>query len=194
MADIRALVDIHREALPEDFLPRLGSAFLVAIFYPALIQDRGTAVWVLEEAGAIRCFAAFSKDTAAITRTMLKRPVRLSFALIRAIARRPLILAELFSLMGAHKSSIVASDPEIYVVATAAAFRGTGKASLVVQHGLCALERAGSHKLCIVRTSSASAAAFYRKLGFVDDGVEYRGPRRLKILRKHFRSADHGGG
>lgn len=182
LQDVPKLVDIHREALSQDLLPRLGSKFLKSTFYPALMDDRGTKLWVLEEAGEIRSFAAFSENTDVITRAMLHRPMNTGFALAKAIARHPAILLELISLLRSGNGSQRQANPEIYVVATAYAFRCQGLAHLVVQHGLEHLKGAGIYEFCSVRTSSAQAAQFYRKIGFVDEREEQRGSRRLHVL------------
>lgn len=187
--DILRLAELHREAMPKDFLPRLGTRFLISIFYPALLSDPDTSVWVFDPGSGPQSFVAFSDDPGVITRRLLASPMQLANALVGGFVRHPSILPELFSLAGRRKYDGTRPLPEIYVVATAAKFRRNGYARSLVEHGLFQLEARDFHDACIVRTSSDQAARFYHGLGFTEIGTERRGTRIFKILRKNFASA-----
>ena len=185
-ADIPRLVEIHRSALPDDFLPRLGGRFLSRVFFPNALQSNQAFTLLFEGGGQAQAFVIFATNSRSFTCELKRARLAVAVSLIRNLWRDPLLWLDAARLTRGSQIQLTApverffERPELYLIAVDPACQGRGMGSALVREGLRMLRDA--HTYCVVRTSSARARSFYRALDFRDLGTELRGQRRLFVL------------
>ena len=188
-ADIVRLAEIHKAALPGDFLPRLGLAFLKNVFFPCALQSKDAFTLVSENQGEVEAFVVFALDSPALTRELKAARWPVALALLLAFFRDPTIAFQVLGLIRGGRTELKAAIegfealPELYLIATHPERQGCGLGGALVREGLRLLGEKG-HGCCVVKTSSARARKFYQALEFQDVGKEIRGNRQLWLLRR----------
>ena len=188
-ADIDRLAEIHGAALPEDFLPQLGRGFLKDVFFPSALRPGNAFVLVAEEQESVDAFVVFARDSAALTRDLRARPLRLAFAMLGAALRRPSFVSQVLAVIRGGRIELSApvpdltALPELYLIATDPGRQSRGLGGALVHEGLRLLAEKGNHA-CVVKTSSPRARSFYHALGFQQIGTEIRGGRVLWLLHR----------
>jgi ribosomal protein S18 acetylase RimI-like enzyme len=168
-ADGPALAAIHAEALPIDFLPSLGRAFLEQVYYPATFGSPHGVHLVARAGGRIVGFVTIAHKTSAFTADVMRgRTFQLARSAVAAALRRPahlLLSAEvLWSVVSGRPDPI---EGEIVLIAVAAGARGSGAGKTLVRAALDYL-RAHHVGQCRTKTlaSNASVIAMYERLGW----------------------------
>src|SRR5689334_6360173 len=127
--DIKQIANLHISALPSDFLPSLGGAFLQEIFFPICLCSNNAFTLVYETAnGQINAFVVFAYDGAALTKEIVKKKVKVFYFLCKKTLKTPGFIKEIFihlrgMILGLEKNIIdsnlnISDFPELYVIAT----------------------------------------------------------------------------
>lgn len=192
LKDIDQLVEIHRQALPKDFLPRLGAAFLKNTFYPLVLSSPYTLtlVWEDNKDKFIKSFVIFTDNHHLFTSELLKYKKEIFKTIIsHSLADSKLLMETLFNVLFVNQkvdpsfTTLVQQVPELVLIATHPFYQSQGIGYQIVAEGLKTLkDKKYTH--CLVKTSSPKANIFYNRLGFYKIGEEYRGNRLLVVLLK----------
>jgi ribosomal protein S18 acetylase RimI-like enzyme len=185
--DIPALVQIHREALPNDLLPRLGAAYLRKEFYPRVLERDRALTLVSEEDNRLNGFCVFAYDGDSLTREIMRKRITIARYLVLACLKDRSLVAEAVACLRGFRTSLLPgcevdlrSLPEIYLIATSPSCQSRGIGARIVEQGIEILFR--EHSVCLTKTSSDRSKQFYLRNGFVEVGVEHRGRRSLSVL------------
>lgn len=166
LAHIKRAVAIHQEALPEDFLPSLGTSFLSTL-YQGLIGKRGIFGFVALEKGEVIGFVLGTEDMDKFLKVgLLSNFIKLSLLLFLQILKKPTILKNIFeTFFYSHKES--GPKAELVVIALDEAYRGRGlgKTLVVVLEKEMKKRKIKEYKLTVTKRNS-KAIAFYNRLGF----------------------------
>jgi ribosomal protein S18 acetylase RimI-like enzyme len=171
-ANLEEICQIHRAALPDGFLARLGPAVLYEIYAGAASSP--SVIWLVRRYGAgIAGFLLATVDMRALFRhILLRRGPRLVPHLARAASRDPRLVGRMLESLrypwtrgGGHASP--SGDAELVAIGVRPEYRSNGYATAMIR-GLNAafLRRRVSSYTVSVYASNAGANAFCRKLGF----------------------------
>jgi len=164
-----ALARIHQGALPDDFLPSLGLAFLERVYYPATFTSPRGANLVALDCEAPVGFVTIAHDTTAFTRDVLRgRLTAMAWSALRAAVRRPsrlLVSAEVLCSVITRPADSVAG--EIVLIAVDAGHRGRGFGRALVAAALGYLREHGVD-FCTTKTlaSNTSVIRMYEQMGW----------------------------
>lgn len=171
--DGRKVARLHREALPDGFLTRLGDPFLARL-YRGIDRAPRAAVWVAEDDSGVLGFLAGTANTRGLYRGVLRRdtlPLALHLlpsmrhpATLRRIAETALYP---FGRLGPTSELVGLPDAELLALGVDARARGAGVGRALVGE----LEHAfGSWKVrayrVVTEAADARSNAFYRAMGF----------------------------
>ena len=164
-----AVARLHFEALPDDFLPSLGLAFLESVYYPAAFRSPCGVNLVAIDAARPIGFVTIAHDTRGFSRDVLRRKL---FAIARCAARaawrHPRHLAASVEVLW----SVLRSRPdpvngEIVLIAVDRASRGAGVGKALVRASLTYL---AEHHVSQCRTKTLAGntgvIAMYEGLGW----------------------------
>ena len=187
--DIPYLSSIHMAALPDDLLPRLGTAFLTRCFYPAGIDSKNAFILVNVNAENCICaFSVFAYDSELFLQAVKRRKFFLFFSMFKTVLASLSFLKEIAIYLRKFRMVLKETDidlsrfPELYLIATNPEYQGLGLGGELLTEGLARLRTEG----CLVKTSSTDAKRFYIRHGFREIGKEYRGSRCLSVLLIEF--------
>jgi len=180
--DLDAVVEVHRTAFPGFFLTRMGRRFLRAYYETALDYAPTIALVCEEQPGsALRGFVVGFREPQGFYALFSARRRRLLPAIFRAILSDPGLLRAILRNMRrvADQAEHPVDAAELASIGVDGQGRGAG-GRLVEE--FC--ERAAANGLrTVVLTTDAeendSVRTFYERRGFVLDGFEDRGDRRL---------------
>jgi glycosyltransferase involved in cell wall biosynthesis/ribosomal protein S18 acetylase RimI-like enzyme len=165
-SDAQAIARLHRQALPEAFLPTLGDRFLRRL-YRALAADPEAVVLVAENGQAVIGFAAGAPSVTRFYRRFLRRhgiPAGLAAAprFLRSEMRRRLReTARYPAEVGAR------TDAELLSIAVEPSLEGSGLGSRLARSLLARLSERGVEEVrVVVASSNLRASRFYERLGF----------------------------
>jgi ribosomal protein S18 acetylase RimI-like enzyme len=165
-ADVPRLVGIHMEALPRDYLPRLGRHFLQRYFFPYALDAGGARTFVCRERevlGFITVCADGDRFTRGLTRY---RPLHLMAHVARASWRSSILWHSLEALVS-DPGGPPDVAPELYLIAVAPTARRRGVGGALVLRLAEYLTELG-HQRCRVKVvmDDVGANAFYERQGF----------------------------
>ncbi len=178
-ADFLEMAHIHKEALPTDLLPRLGTSYLEKTFYKKLQSNAYGFILVAEAKEKVIGFIIVAPSCAA---TSYLREIKEFFNLLLCIFTKPQ------AWLGAIQVIFSKTEPpqlkqgfekEIIAFAISKRYQGKGVGRLLINS---AVEQITSHPLT-TRTASQSAQAFYSHLGFTVIGTEYRLKKTFIIMQ-----------
>ncbi|MGQ0668512.1 MAG: GNAT family N-acetyltransferase [Actinomycetota bacterium] len=165
-ADAAALARIHREALPEAFLPTLGGRFLRRL-YRAMAADPAAVALVAENGQGVVGFATGVRSVGRFYRRFLVRhgiPAAVAAAphvLRRGVLRRVRETASYPSGTG------LLPDPELLSIAVEPARRSMGIGRILARGIVSGLAEAGAEEVkVVVGADNVGANRFYEGLGF----------------------------
>ena len=187
MQDIPAVVAIHRRAFRGYFLEQMGATFL-KMYYELTLSYRQPIAFVYEEAGlSIKGFAVGFINPKTFYRYFKKSRLKLFLPTILGLLKNPRLTGKVFQNMrrifiaDLRVRSILADDDiaELSSIATVKSNSGVGTA-LLNQF----LQDAWSRDVLRVTLTTdldnnEKGHKFYKKFGFLDDGVEIRQGRKL---------------
>lgn len=160
---------IHADALEGDFLPSLGSSFLVELYGGLIDLELGFG-FVARDADRIRGFVFGSRDSAFLFHEVLrKRFLKLGWKLLGAITRNPHIVLEVVeTVRNPSKEEMKNVSAELMVIAVADGWRGMGLGHRLIERfdrEAQAMQIPG-YKVTVHRDKQR-ANRFYRNLGFI---------------------------
>jgi len=165
---ITALARIHRQALPEDYLPGLGEKFLEELFLPHLLQSPQAKTIVCLRGDRPVGFIVGCRDSGAYLRQLAAyRPVRLAAHITRASLRDPKIFFKTVETAFLGSSSVENISVELFLIAVKSGEQNKGIGRLLV--GYLAEEFSGTEDRFLkvkVACRNTQANRFYEKLGF----------------------------
>ena len=160
---------IHMRALPDDFLPGLGSEFLQKVFYPAAMRSPYGRVFVAVDNHQPSGFVVVTTDSARFFRSIvrnewrgfLKTGLRTSFTSWKHFKRNFEVLASMF------EKSVDEDYGEIYEIAVSVDQQGRGTGKALVARSIEYLKDAGIPGIKIkTRKSNTSWIGFFLKSGW----------------------------
>ena len=163
------LARLHRESLPDDFLPSLGADFLERVYYPATFLSRNGANLIVVSGTAAVGFVTIAHDSERFTGDVVGgRWPALGFYAVRAALRKPSHLKLSIEVLWA--ALFGRPDPmpgEIVLIAVDSRFRGRGLGKMLVNAALEYLRDHGVDR-CRTKTLAAnhSVIAMYEGLGW----------------------------
>lgn len=168
----RQVARLHVRCLNQGFLATLGEGFL-AQMYEAIDQAEGTFLLTEERDGQVAGFIAGGAGMGAIYRRMMRRPVRLSVALLPALLS-PAKLQRIFEILrysGDGKMPRGVPEPELLSLAVAPEWRGKAVADSLYARLVAAFRAQGVEGFrIIVGAALAPAHRFYQRMGAVPAG------------------------
>lgn len=167
--DLPDLARIHFEALPDDFLPSLGLAFLEQVYYPAALRSEYAVTLLAKADRRTSGFVTVAHDSNRFTREVLRGQwIRMAFYALRTILRKPFFLVRSLEII--HNTLLSEPDPlpgEIVFIAVepGAQHRGLGRA--MVSASLEYLHTQGVRS-CRTKTLATNqhVIAMYEKIGW----------------------------
>ena len=169
--DIKEVVRIHSESLPQDFLPSLGIDFLAKIFYPNTLNSPLGITFVKTIDGEVAGFLTLAyKSNLFLKNIILKNFYRTIIIFFKKMFLTPLFLRECLDIFFQVflKEKEYKESPEIVVIAVKKNFRGMGVGQELVNYVKEHLKNKGFNKLFVkTLTSNLSAIKLYEKTGGV---------------------------
>jgi len=166
--DIKEVVKIHSESLPQDFLPSLGIDFLAKIFYPNTLNSPFGITFVKTIDGEVAGFLTLAyKSNLFLKSIILKNFYRTIIIFFKKMFSTPLFLREcldIFFQVFLKEKQEYKNLPEIVVIAVKKNFRGIGVGQELVNYVKEHLKNKGFNKLFVkTLTSNLSAIKLYKK-------------------------------
>jgi glycosyltransferase involved in cell wall biosynthesis/ribosomal protein S18 acetylase RimI-like enzyme len=164
--DVAAVSRLHRQALPDAFLPSLGDAFLRRL-YRAMTADRGSVVLVAENGSGVIGFAAGTVSVRSFYRLFLRRygPGAALVAAPRLI--RPAVLRRVRETARYPTTVAGAPESELLSIAVAPGHESKGVGRALAWDLLRGLAKRGADEVkVVVAAENQRANGFYEKAGF----------------------------
>jgi glycosyltransferase involved in cell wall biosynthesis/ribosomal protein S18 acetylase RimI-like enzyme len=176
-ADAGAIARLHREGLPEAFLPALGDRFLRRL-YRALVRDPEGVAVVADSGAAIVGFAAGVASVPAFYRRFLRRHgLPAAIAATRRLLRPSVIRRAMETCRHPHTTRTL-PDAELLAIAVDGACRTRGLGRRLAEEVFAGLAALGVGEVkAVVGADNAEANQFYARLGLSRAGwtVVHRG-------------------
>jgi glycosyltransferase involved in cell wall biosynthesis/ribosomal protein S18 acetylase RimI-like enzyme len=166
MHDARALARLHREALPDAFLPALGDRFLRCL-YRAAVKDAEAVTVVAEDGSEIVGFASGVLSVRRFYRRFMLHYGVVSAAVAAPRLLNPKILRKAWET--ARYGDLVGSLPEseLLSIAVSERVRSRGLGAELARRVLRGLAEQGANEIRVVMGSdNEGARRFYERMGF----------------------------
>jgi len=172
--DISALADTHAEALPNDFLVRLGKNFLRHVFFPTLLDSPRTRIHVAELDGQVMGFLVTRVGLGGILgETVARHPLRLAGTCVAAMIRAPRLFVDAFSVLAQLRMRASQAEAngvaELFLMAVAENARRRGVGRALIHASIKELESAGirSYRV-LLHADNVPADRLYDRAGFAE--------------------------
>lgn len=178
--DVDQVILIHAKAFGNFFLTRLGPRFLKAYYHFLLDFHRPIAV-VAEASGSVVGFAVGFANPGEFYREFSARKRTLAHLVIFAAIRSPSLLPQIWNNFKRIETAVRYTDGDMELASIAVAVQGTGLGALVLERFI-EVARLAKGKQIVLTTDELDnngVRMFYEKRGFVLQGIENRGGRRL---------------
>ena len=165
-SDASVLATLHRQSLPDSFLPSLGDGFLRRV-YRALASDSDAVTFVAEQATGVIGFAAGVPSVGAFYRRFYRRHGAL--AVLAAVPRifRPGTLRRVRQTAEYPNNARSLPDAELLAIGVTTDHRGTGVGKVLADRVLEGLAKRGVEQVkVLVAGDNERANRFYENLGF----------------------------
>ncbi len=138
ISDLSRVVEIHKSSLPEDFLPLLGSKFLINIFYPAVSKSQNARIFVVFHNDLVVGFAILSLNSGKLLKEIVfYQPFKFICLSISSVI---FSLTQLRMALGILWSSLSIKDEndfsEIYIIAVDQTYRSQGIGQMLVNKSI----------------------------------------------------------
>ena len=182
-ADVGALVTIHTKSLPDDFLVRLGPAFLTCVLYPTFLASRRVCIYVARRGGKPAGFIVTRIGFGGLLGEVMRHePLWFLAVCITRLLRHPSLLKDCLSILAQLRTRAAEPDDptqaELFLMAVAPNARRCGVARALIEHSAAQLRAAGvrSYRVLLHADNDAADAA-YRNTGFTERRVYRFGNR-----------------
>jgi ribosomal protein S18 acetylase RimI-like enzyme len=164
--DARAMARLHRESLPDSFLPTLGDGFLRRL-YRALSADPRAVTLVAERDSMVVGFAAGTRSVRGSYRRFLLRDGLGGFIAAAPRLVRPSVLRRVLETARYPRRADRLPESELLAIAVEDAWRSTGVGRALADRVLDELARLGAPAVkVVVHAENQDAIRFYQRLGF----------------------------
>ncbi len=176
-ADCETLAQIHLAALPTEFLPRLGGAFLRRVFFPTLIYSPHARVYVAEDdAGVAGLLVTRVGLGGAVGEMIAAAPVAFAWTFALALLRRPSLVMDCFGVFSQllSRKGDTSGDAlgELFLLCVHERARRRGVARALIEHSAEQMRAAGVETYRVMLHADNEAAhATYRKCGFIETRI-----------------------
>ena len=166
--DIPYLGAIHREVLPDDYLPRLGRRFLESYFFPFLLQAKSARTFVYLENEKPVGFLVACVDRRRFMRDLKGyRPAHLAFYLLSTSLRNWRIFLSTLETLVRGPGGIREIPGELYLIAVGRTAQRRGVGSVLVRYLASYLSEARLQRCQVkVAANDIPANSFYERNGF----------------------------
>jgi glycosyltransferase involved in cell wall biosynthesis/ribosomal protein S18 acetylase RimI-like enzyme len=171
--DAEGIARLHRESMPEAFLPSLGEGFLRQL-YRALSVDGNAAAHVAEAGGRVVGFAAGVGSVPRFYRRFLLRRGFLAAVMAIPSLVRPTVLRRIRETAAypSGPSSLAGTDAELLAIAVLEQYRGGGVGAELASRVLRDLFAEGAERVrVVVGADNEGANRLYDRLGFDHTGT-----------------------
>jgi len=175
--DIHALVSIHSDALPDDFLARLGRRFLAKVFFPTLLASPRCRVFVADEKGNVLGLIVTRVGMGGIlTQMFTHRPSWFVLTCLCAVVRRPALLIHAVSVICQLRSRRSRDDDnamaELFLMAVDRRARRCGVGQALIEHSADRLRASGIDVYrVLLHADNELAQAIYESTGFIETRI-----------------------
>jgi ribosomal protein S18 acetylase RimI-like enzyme len=165
--DARALARLHRETLPNAFLPTLGDSFMRRL-YRALASDRGAVVLVAEQDGEVLGFGAGVVSGPEFARRFY---LRHGLAAAGAVLRKPAAAWRALETARYTVGDADLPDPELLSLAVDARLRESGIGRKLADGVLSRLGELGAGRVrIVVAADNRQGNGLFAHMGFRQEG------------------------
>lgn len=188
LADVAAIVEVHRDAFPEGFLTRLGTGFLTEL-YRGFVEDSAGMVYVAYEGERLSGFAAGSTNPESFFRRLLyRRGMMFILAAVEGLVRHPLMVARKLSsavfYRGDTPPSLAGRAALLSSIGVRRDFAGRGVGRSLLESFVTAAFGQGADYLFLMTDESHnnSVNRFYKNAGFCVESIVNK-PGGRKMIR-----------
>jgi len=190
---IKQVAALHCQALPDDFLPSLGSGFLERVLYKSSLRSEYGKTFIFLDGETVGGFITIASDN----RQFLKRVLIANthwiawYGLTKALRNVTRLKEAWDALLNSLSSRADAALPEIVVIAVAEDFRERGVAAELIETAMEYLSAKNVDR-CRTKTLSQNLAALsmYERAGFSKSHFERRGKKEYTVLERKLSSTD----
>lgn len=180
--DIQTVAAIHQRALPDDFLPSLGSSFLEKVFYPAVLESTHATGLVATAGSKLLGFAIVATHSQKLIQDVVRhKPPRFTKELTRYITKSPHHLIQTLALGRVSQENLPAGKvAEIYLIAVDPCQQGKGTGNMLVAASVQLAKDHALDGICIktLKTNTRWVAYFQNK--------NWKKIKELKIQQKEY--------
>ena len=184
--DAAAMARIHRQALPDAFLPTLGDRFLRQL-YRAMATDPASVALVAENGEGVVGFATGVPSVGGFYRRFFVRHGIRAAVLAAPQALRPGVLRKVRESASYPAGTQSLPDPELLAIAVDPAKRSMGIGRVLAEGVVTGLGRSGVDEMkVVVGADNEGANRFYERLGFrLAAAIEVHGdaPSNVWVIR-----------
>ena len=189
--DSVAMARIHRQALPDAFLPALGDRFLRRL-YRALVTDPQSVALVADDGSTVVGFAAGTASVRGFYRRFRRTHGLRAALAVGPRVLRPSVLRR-FRETSQYPAGLNGADAELLSIAVAPGMEARGIGGPLAHGILRGLKDLGAQEVrVVVAASNERANRFYRRLGFRHAGelAVHRGtPSNVWVIRRGSRAS-----
>ncbi|MFH1868401.1 MAG: GNAT family N-acetyltransferase [Candidatus Omnitrophota bacterium] len=152
----------------DDLLPSLGVGAL-RLIYKGMLREEKSIGYIAEEDKRIIGFITGSEDAGGLLcRCVRKEFIPLSFHVLKALIRKPLLIARIPQAFAYNKKTELDTPAELMSVAVKEGYRGKGFGRKLTEVLIADIRKRGADKVKVaVNKSNAAANIFYKKMGFI---------------------------
>lgn len=166
-SDLSFLVDLHVNAVPDDYMPRLGAEFLKKTFYNNAINSRYASIAICRDGKQIAGYIFYTYDGNKFYREMLANNFGfISIYFFKQLFLNPRIIYDTLRIFG-HLLFSAQTGSEIMMIVVSGKYRGQKIGDKLVQVMFDDL-KSKKVKTCTLRVlkDNVSAIRLYEKTGW----------------------------
>jgi len=135
-SDISRVADIHKSSLPNDFLPSLGTDFLMNIFYPAILSSQNAETFIAFYEESVVGFIVVSLNSSSLLRgIVLYQFLPFIYLLVKSAFSSYNQFKMVFEVfLSGFQYSGDKYFGEIYIIAVDKIYQGRGVGKMLVHH------------------------------------------------------------
>ncbi|UOA34103.1 hypothetical protein DSM110093_03938 (plasmid) [Sulfitobacter sp. DSM 110093] len=178
--DLDAVVVIHKKAFSGFFLSRMGSKFLRA-YYQAVLDFEASVALVAHETDSILGFAVGFRDPQGFYAMFKRQRSQMLPAIMLAVLRDPGLILKIFHNMRRVEAQAHQPVDAVELSSIAVSTPGSGGGGALLEAFAYKARSEGAHRLILTTDAEENdlVRRFYETRGFILDGYEYRGKRRM---------------
>jgi len=184
-SDVINIVAIHIESFPNSFLTKMGKPFLTEYYKAAIIGPYAIVVG-LESDGSLVGFCSGSTQPSVFYSLLLKKAHTFFVPIALAVFHNPSIIVGIIQgfFRSLNSTSQIYQDGDCELSSLACVAEGKGFGSELVRQFMIGARESGAKRIYLTTdaTDNDRVIKFYSNLGFLIDGTENRGHRKMLKL------------